>query len=314
MLLDTASLYFRAFFGVPDTLRAPDGTPVNAVRGLLDFIARWSASTSRPPWWPAGTTTGARSGGSTCSRRYKAHRVVALDRRAAVDIEETPGPARVQVPMIVEVLAALGIPVVGAPGYEADDVIGTLATDGRQPVDVVTGDRDLFQLVDDDARRPRPLHRARVSASTRWSTRPGWSSKYGVLARAVRRLRGHARRPVRRAARASPASATRPPRACCSSTATWTASSPPRPTRRRRSPPACAASSLDAGDYLDVAPRSSRSRGDIDLRRAARPTEPASSPSAGAVRRARRSAGASAARSRASSTRSALTAGQPPAS
>ena len=40
LLLDTASLYFRAFFGVPDSFRAPDGTPVNAVRGLLDFIAR----------------------------------------------------------------------------------------------------------------------------------------------------------------------------------------------------------------------------------------------------------------------------------
>ncbi|MCW5954238.1 MAG: flap endonuclease, partial [Propionibacteriaceae bacterium] len=41
MLLDTASLYFRAFYGVPDTIRAPDGRPVNAVRGLLDFIARF---------------------------------------------------------------------------------------------------------------------------------------------------------------------------------------------------------------------------------------------------------------------------------
>ena len=40
MLLDTASLYFRAFYGMPDSLRAPDGTPVNAVRGLLDFVAR----------------------------------------------------------------------------------------------------------------------------------------------------------------------------------------------------------------------------------------------------------------------------------
>ncbi|MCR2827155.1 flap endonuclease, partial [Microbacterium sp. zg.Y909] len=40
MLLDTASLYFRAFYGVPDKVRAPDGTPVNAVRGLLDMIAK----------------------------------------------------------------------------------------------------------------------------------------------------------------------------------------------------------------------------------------------------------------------------------
>ena len=40
MLLDTASLYYRAFYGVPDTVTAPDGTPVNAVRGLLDMTAR----------------------------------------------------------------------------------------------------------------------------------------------------------------------------------------------------------------------------------------------------------------------------------
>src|SRR5260370_4915047 len=40
MLLDTASLYYRAFFGVPETVRAPDGTPVNAIRGLLDMISR----------------------------------------------------------------------------------------------------------------------------------------------------------------------------------------------------------------------------------------------------------------------------------
>ena len=40
MLLDAASLYFRAFYGVPDTLTAPDGMPVNAIRGLLDILAR----------------------------------------------------------------------------------------------------------------------------------------------------------------------------------------------------------------------------------------------------------------------------------
>jgi 5'-3' exonuclease len=66
-------------------------------------------------------------------------------------VEEVPDPLEVQVPIIRDVLAAFGIAVVGAPGYEADDVIGTLATDAGQPVDVVTGDRDLFQLVDDGA-------------------------------------------------------------------------------------------------------------------------------------------------------------------
>ena len=64
MLLDTASMYFRAFFGVPE-IKAPDGTPVNAVRGLLDFITGWSRTTGPPTWSAAGTTTGARSGGST---------------------------------------------------------------------------------------------------------------------------------------------------------------------------------------------------------------------------------------------------------
>ena len=69
----------------------------------------------------------------------------------APDIEEVPDPLEAQVPIIREVLDAFGIAVVGAPGYEADDVIGTLATGAGQPVDVVTGDRDLFQLVDDAA-------------------------------------------------------------------------------------------------------------------------------------------------------------------
>ncbi len=149
MLLDTASMYFRAFFGVPEIL-APDGTPVNAVRGLLDFISRlveqyeprdlvccWDDDW-RPQWRVDLVPT------------YKAHRVVEVVEGSA-DVEEVPDPLEVQVPIIREVLAALGIAVVGAPEAEADDVIGTLATGAGQPVDVVTGDRDLFQLVHDGA-------------------------------------------------------------------------------------------------------------------------------------------------------------------
>jgi 5'-3' exonuclease len=149
MLLDTASMYFRAFFGVPE-IAAPDGTPVNAVRGLLDMIARlvgeyhptdlvccWDEDW-RPQWRVDLLPS------------YKAHRVVAA-RPSAVDIEEVPDPLEVQIPVILEVLDAFGICVIGAPEAEADDVMGTLATDAGQPVDVVTGDRDLFQLVDDAA-------------------------------------------------------------------------------------------------------------------------------------------------------------------
>ncbi len=149
MLLDTASMYFRAYYGVPD-ISGPDGTPVNAVRGLLDFIARlvvdyrptdlvccWDDDW-RPQWRVDLLAT------------YKAHRVVE-EVEAEPDLEEVPDPLGVQVPIIRDVLAAFGIAVVGASGYEADDVIGTLATDAGMAVDVVTGDRDLFQLVDDDA-------------------------------------------------------------------------------------------------------------------------------------------------------------------
>lgn len=158
MLLDTASLYFRAFFGVPG-IEGPDGTPVNAVRGLLDFIARL-AGDYRPThlvccwdddWRPQWRVDLLPS--------YKAHRVVE-EVAVAPDVEEVPDPLAVQVPIIREVLDALGLCVLGAAAAEADDVIGTLATTAPMPVEIVTGDRDLFQLVD-DARGVRVLYTAR---------------------------------------------------------------------------------------------------------------------------------------------------------
>ncbi|GAA3794060.1 5'-3' exonuclease [Cellulomonas soli] len=155
LLLDTASLYFRAFFGVPESVRAPDGTPVNAVRGLLDMIARLVVD-HRPgrlvacwddDWRPAFRVEAIPS--------YKAHRV-ATPVPGTTGLEDVPAALAAQVPIIVEVLAALGIARVGVPGYEADDVIGTFVArevarpaGERSAVDVVTGDRDLFQLVDD---------------------------------------------------------------------------------------------------------------------------------------------------------------------
>jgi 5'-3' exonuclease len=165
MLLDSASLYFRAYYGVPDSVKAPDGTPVNAVRGLLDMIARL-VTDHRPDrlvacwdedWRPAFRVAAIPS--------YKAHRVVGgADAAAAagsggtVAVEEVPDTLAPQVPVIADVLAALGIARAGAAGYEADDVIGTLTArevarpaGERSPVLVVTGDRDLFQLVDDEA-------------------------------------------------------------------------------------------------------------------------------------------------------------------
>ena len=158
MLLDTASLYFRAFFGVPDTMKAADGTPTNAVRGLLDFIARlvdnhrpthlvacWDDNW-RPSWRVALIPT------------YKAHRVEYVT-KSGEQVEEVPDRLEQQVPLIRDCLDALGIAIVGAADHEADDVIGTLCHRAEMPVDVVTGDRDLFQLID-DARGVRVIYTA----------------------------------------------------------------------------------------------------------------------------------------------------------
>ena len=179
MLLDTASLYFRAFYGVPDSLKRADGTSVNAVRGLLDIIARlvtdfepthlvacWDDDW-RPHWRVELIPS------------YKAHRVAEVV-PGGPDVEETPDPLEAQIPMIRELLAVLGIPVVGAERHEADDVIGTLATGADLPVDVVTGDRDLFQLVD-DARDVRVVYTARGMSKLEVVTDVTVVGKYGVL-------------------------------------------------------------------------------------------------------------------------------------
>jgi 5'-3' exonuclease len=176
MLLDAASLYFRAFYGVPTSVTTPDGRPINAVRGFLDMTARLVAA-HRPErlvacwdddWRPAFRVEALPS--------YKAHRV------APEGGEEVPDELGPQVPVLVEVLAAAGLARVGAPGYEADDVIGTLATRARGPVDVVTGDRDLFQLVDDD-RGVRILYTARGITDLDYVDEAGVHAKYGIPGR-----------------------------------------------------------------------------------------------------------------------------------
>ncbi len=143
MLLDTPSLYFRAFYGIPESITAPDGTPVNAVRGLIDMIATLVrghspselAATMDADWRPAFRVAAIPT--------YKAHRV------AHGDTEEVPGALVPQIPVIEQVLDAVGVARLESPGYEADDVIGTLTHQASGAVDIVTGDRDLFQLVDE---------------------------------------------------------------------------------------------------------------------------------------------------------------------
>jgi len=177
MLLDTASLYYRAFFGVPDTVRAPDGTPVNAVRGLLDTIAQLVRG--REPsrlvacldadWRPAFRVAAIPS--------YKAHRL------AADGTEETPPALAAQIPVIEELLRVSGLAVAGQPGFEADDVMATLSARSDSPVDVVTGDRDLFQLVD-DARGVRVIYTVRGLLNMDVIDEAAVAAKYGIPGRA----------------------------------------------------------------------------------------------------------------------------------
>ncbi|MEV7797559.1 5'-3' exonuclease [Microbacterium foliorum] len=179
LLLDTASLYFRAFYGVPDKVTAPDGSPINAARGLLDIIAKlitlyepthvvacWDDDW-RPQWRVDLIPS------------YKEHRVVEVV-PAGPDVEEVPDPLEAQIPLIRQTLGALGIPIIGVAEHEADDVIGTLATHATMPVDIVTGDRDLFQLVD-DSRNIRVIYTARGMSNLEIVTDAVVVAKYGVL-------------------------------------------------------------------------------------------------------------------------------------
>ena len=143
-LLDAPSLWYRAFHGVPESVTAPDGSPVNAVRGTIDLVARIVRDT-RPArlvacldndWRPAFRVAAVPS--------YKTHR---LTEHGAEAEPESLAP---QVAVLLEVFAAVGLAVVGVDRYEADDVLGTLSARETGAVDVVTGDRDLFQLIRDD--------------------------------------------------------------------------------------------------------------------------------------------------------------------
>ena len=144
MLLDSASLWYRAYYGMPDTLTAPDGTPVNAIRGYIDMTSRL-LSVYKPnrlvacldgDWRPSWRVE--------LFPDYKANRL-----EEEGDDEEEPETLTPQIPILLDLLDLFGIPVVGVDDYEADDVMATYAETEKGPIRIVTGDRDLFQMVDD---------------------------------------------------------------------------------------------------------------------------------------------------------------------
>jgi len=143
MLVDAANLYFRAFYAIPDSVAAPDGRPVNAIRGFLDMSAalierrrpaRWVACLDLD-WRPAFRVELIPS--------YKAHRVA---RNGEEEIPDLLGP---QIPPLLALLDAFGLATAGAEGFEADDVMATLAHRDTDRVEVVSGDRDMLALATD---------------------------------------------------------------------------------------------------------------------------------------------------------------------
>jgi 5'-3' exonuclease len=135
LLVDYSSLLYRAFHSLPASV------PVQGVHGFLSMLARLVGD-RRPSalcvavdddWRPEFRVAALPS--------YKTHRVAGAD--------DEPDPVAPQEGVGREVLAALGVAVVGAEGFEAEDVIATLAARARQPVEIASGDRDLFALVRD---------------------------------------------------------------------------------------------------------------------------------------------------------------------
>jgi 5'-3' exonuclease len=183
LLLDGASMWFRSFYGVPSSITSPDGRPVNALRGFLDAVATL-ITRERPgrlvvcddwDWRPQWRVDLVPS--------YKAHRVAEPNPDGEPDIEEVPDDLTPQVEWILEVLDAFGIPTAGAPGYEADDVLGTLAArERRDPVVVVSGDRDLLQVVADEPVPVKVLYLGRGLSNASMFGPAEVAERYGVPA------------------------------------------------------------------------------------------------------------------------------------
>lgn len=173
LLVDAASLAYRAYHALP-SIKAADGvTETNAVYGFLNFLARLIAD-RRPSrliaaldadWRPAFRVEALPS--------YKTHRLA----------EEGAPPDEVeqQMPLLLEALAAVGISTAEAEGYEAEDVIATLARRATGAVEVVTGDRDLFAIVRDP--QVRVLYTLRGVSELALVDEAWITAKYGIPGR-----------------------------------------------------------------------------------------------------------------------------------
>ena len=147
LLLDSASLYYRSFYALPESMTAPDGRPHNAVRGFLSTLTRLVVQ-YRPSavvccwdddWRPAWRVD--------LLPTYKTHRLAAEAAADGQPAEAAPDSLGEQAEAIGEIVTAMGLARLGAPGFEADDIIATLSASAQIPAIVVSGDRDLVQVV-----------------------------------------------------------------------------------------------------------------------------------------------------------------------
>lgn len=143
MLLDSASLWYRAYFGMPDTLVSPSGLQVNAIRGYLDMTSKL-INLYKP-----NRIVACLEGDWRPSWRVELFPDYKMNRLDELGEEEEPDTLSPQIPILLDLLEALGFPMLGVDDYEADDLMATFAVNQPGPVRIVTGDRDLFQLVDD---------------------------------------------------------------------------------------------------------------------------------------------------------------------
>jgi len=130
-------MFFRAFYAIPQTMRGPGGTLVNAVRGTLDTLARYV--TDRKPRHVAFTTD------EDWRPDWRVELIPAYKQQRTA--EPIPPALIPQVPIILAALEAVGVDVVGLEGYEAEDIVATLASKVKTPIEIASGDRDLFSQI-----------------------------------------------------------------------------------------------------------------------------------------------------------------------
>ncbi len=165
-LIDGNSLAYRAFFALPESIATADGRPTNAIYGFASMMAKILIEHDPPAVivvWDAGM-----------SNREQVYAPYKEGRPSRPDL------LREQWPHLAPLAEAFGFVNVSIPGWEADDVIATLARQaqrGRIPVMIVSGDRDVYQLVDDGV---RVMATSRGVTDTRIYDREGVIERYGV--------------------------------------------------------------------------------------------------------------------------------------